>query len=1343
MEGCYIYDNFREEINRGLTVEEGKLCENKKKQILKEISPTCYETDCTYNNSCFHQNSVNETCMYMNMKKIDKNMKYNNSNIVINTVNDKSMNNMSLSLLESISSSSNVTAQSTSNSNDCASVSLSSNVFSFSCCSSSSSSASFPTSHSLSSDSTSSSSLPSSSSHRIQMDHPNMIKQSSLTGELFLDNCDTYWHKTIIVSHSSERPSYGPDVNSLTHLDKLHLFHAILALYMDQIRPYQSEVVRRLREISARDVVIKNALHFFKRLTDVFIVGKTNHSRTIVYFREKPNCFKGWIDPKSEENPYSEDVWNDIKAHFKLLVNNPIRNEETGMMNYQFSGGRYECATYLKSRKFLSLMKHSLGEVCHIVQLSVKCGILSYNEGTLQPTETLHLNHNAFMNLFSNNGVNGRNRLSCSNASQQGTRLKNVEEVRKYVAEVLKLNQNAVLLSHLRCKLLDMFGVSINPTDFGFAKLSDFLLYRLANVCCIVRHGDRQLVVHSVGNIPDSYSPLKPPKKLNFFGDVLTLNQMNYCNNDINNSNNRNSNSHYYQYCNSSLLSDMSNNAICKPSLNLLSNNTNWNNTKGRKKRNSKNSIVGNSKLLNNINNINNSTSLVNNTNNSSKLYFNEDGKNQINYYEDAAFQIIKLLEGGCNTDMSKLADAIIKHLNSFSKATSQPSFSSCTSSTLVTKSERTHNNNHHHHEDKLINNNCCDEYMSNETCINSNNIGNCTRATIPSNNNANFELTHNNINNFNKNPLNNNNITDYTDQLRSFLNEMNINNGNFQQLKSVISVLSNFINKIDTNSNCEHNNNGVNEVESVELLLKLICLVETAKQKLNNNNHDSKCKNCCESLCYNNIINQNEFNFKCNNNNSNANNNYKIDDNYVNNLKPIHEIKNEETANSNIQKVNPFVLVKNRQQQDKEKINEIFSSKSCVLNSSFNFLPCDASVNSSHFTSDNSNSRNTIKSNEKNSIIVNNNNSNSHFTLYFSSPCLSNSSSNVSFDDEKSTLEGLDKESNDYKKTCYFLEKNKKNVSTKCRLSSSFCGDNLAYMNEEKKKEKEEEKKRSKSYSLFCSNEYSNNNVNCKKINGYCSPKINDYFTLSNNNHCNYTSSNFNSDEEENQSGCTTSSLDKNFYINYDGEECYMIDKLLHDKKNGIQQENELLYTCFKDYNVVKDANNEFLDNIDQYKDEINSDVYVNTLNSSGSYGSINNNNTNYSSDNSIIPLLSSRTHNNSNIDDNACDNNNNCCIEQLLKANYIINSDNDYNSTIYDHENVKKHLNYEKELHTEINQQNENSFLFSTSLPVFSSISSFSSFNDVLSSCFLAYSDYNNSSNSNIDYTHVVDSE
>ncbi|CBZ52339.1 conserved hypothetical protein [Neospora caninum Liverpool] len=124
---------------------------------------------------------------------------------------------------------------------------------------------------------------------------------------------------TMIVSHSAAHPSYGPDPLLLKPEDIGFLKQAVTSLYADQIRPYQSEVVRRLKLLEPSTLVTKNALHFFRILTDIFIVEKTNHSRMVVYLKEKPAWFEGWIDPKSEENPYPQPVWRELEQYLTVL----------------------------------------------------------------------------------------------------------------------------------------------------------------------------------------------------------------------------------------------------------------------------------------------------------------------------------------------------------------------------------------------------------------------------------------------------------------------------------------------------------------------------------------------------------------------------------------------------------------------------------------------------------------------------------------------------------------------------------------------------------------------------------------------------------------------------------------------------------------------------------------------------------------------------------------------------------------------------------------------------------------------------------------------------------------
>lgn len=103
---------------------------------------------------------------------------------------------------------------------------------------------------------------------------------------------------------------------------------------------------------------------------------------------QPPPPYLAPVDPRSEENPYSLDVWRSFCSFLvqRLRCRTAAHPPESqnvdargGLMPYQFKGGRYGLAVELqKADGFPHLQSLSLGELCHLVQLAISARILAY-----------------------------------------------------------------------------------------------------------------------------------------------------------------------------------------------------------------------------------------------------------------------------------------------------------------------------------------------------------------------------------------------------------------------------------------------------------------------------------------------------------------------------------------------------------------------------------------------------------------------------------------------------------------------------------------------------------------------------------------------------------------------------------------------------------------------------------------------------------------------------------------------------------------------------------------------------------------------------------------------------
>jgi len=156
---------------------------------------------------------------------------------------------------------------------------------------------------------------------------------------------------------------------------------AVESLYADGLKPYGRILRKRLGERSASrgSTASKSLSAEFENLrqrceaspwlevTDeeggdwsAVLVGITQH----------------FVDVYCTWDPYSPDLWASVTAYFMSLA------EPDAVL----PGGRYACASALVSRKLLFFQGLSLGQVCHIVQLSIsQRKLLGYLSGSIVP----------------------------------------------------------------------------------------------------------------------------------------------------------------------------------------------------------------------------------------------------------------------------------------------------------------------------------------------------------------------------------------------------------------------------------------------------------------------------------------------------------------------------------------------------------------------------------------------------------------------------------------------------------------------------------------------------------------------------------------------------------------------------------------------------------------------------------------------------------------------------------------------------------------------------------------------------------------------------------------------
>jgi len=152
------------------------------------------------------------------------------------------------------------------------------------------------------------------------------------------------------------------------------------SLYEDRIKPMANYVKGRLKERSVSELIVKSFVELYAQHPDIFLVQQPSQSQSgdeaTIFFVNEPSWFKGWVDIDSPNDPYDESMWEEL-AKF-------LDGEHT------FAGGRYGMARELMQRNLSFLAPHSLGEVCHIVQLAIQVRrLIVYHRKMLKPIQTV------------------------------------------------------------------------------------------------------------------------------------------------------------------------------------------------------------------------------------------------------------------------------------------------------------------------------------------------------------------------------------------------------------------------------------------------------------------------------------------------------------------------------------------------------------------------------------------------------------------------------------------------------------------------------------------------------------------------------------------------------------------------------------------------------------------------------------------------------------------------------------------------------------------------------------------------------------------------------------------
>lgn len=280
---------------------------------------------------------------------------------------------------------------------------------------------------------------------------------------------------------------------------------AVESLYSDQLKPFGRILLKRVRERGAETFAqARRAAGDASAVADADAVPLIDPKclRRICEFcsdlaveaedgKEYSVTLVGrsavFVDVCSPEDPYPPALWAGAAAYFESLQGD----------DFLLPGGRYACAQVLIERNLPFLQNRSLGEVCHIVQLSVsQKRILGYWDGNMVP-------FGRSVDCIKEQCAAWQQPVSFKKAATVDLPLATWEQARACLWDILehanacpKSTGGAVTLSNVKRLFRSRFGLELSETALGHSRLNELLQdVRLSDICRLELQGKSQVVV--------------------------------------------------------------------------------------------------------------------------------------------------------------------------------------------------------------------------------------------------------------------------------------------------------------------------------------------------------------------------------------------------------------------------------------------------------------------------------------------------------------------------------------------------------------------------------------------------------------------------------------------------------------------------------------------------------------------------------------------------------------------------------------------------------------------------------------------------------------------------------
>lgn len=289
-----------------------------------------------------------------------------------------------------------------------------------------------------------------------------------------------------------------------------HVLIAVRSLYEDELKPFGRIILKRIREHAAlaqaslRGLPLDEADADSAPRVDPRRLRRVCEScRQLRVFQEDGKEYSVqlvgqpayFVDVCSSYDPYPDTLWFAAAAYFEAL-----EGEEAVL-----PGGRYACAQALAMRKLSFIEGMSLGQLCHLVQVSIsQRKLLGYRDGHLVP----FLRSEECM------------KEQCAFAQQPSVEptlpLASLEAARQGLWEILNCgpDMRGVTLSNVKRLFRARYCLELNETVLGHSRLHSLLQDPCFHDICYVeaeRHG--QVMVRPIQQLPSPlcYVPVQVP----------------------------------------------------------------------------------------------------------------------------------------------------------------------------------------------------------------------------------------------------------------------------------------------------------------------------------------------------------------------------------------------------------------------------------------------------------------------------------------------------------------------------------------------------------------------------------------------------------------------------------------------------------------------------------------------------------------------------------------------------------------------------------------------------------------------------------------------------------------